>query len=229
MTSPSSPPTSPRPPTTTTWLPPSATGAKNFSDNELVNRYLNSVRNQDLFLKNLFDQYKKLGLYDDTVFIILGDHGEGFGEHGRFQHDNMIYEEGLRIPMIVHDPKQIPERRALEGPVTQLDILPTVTDLLGYEIEGGAYAEARSSDRSEDRPLMFSCWNENGCLASLEGTENTSTTSTTSLRRSSTSPGPRRTPGSRRNSPRRAGETAARAPRMAREGQLQVRRAGRPP
>jgi lipoteichoic acid synthase len=147
-------------------------GSKNFSDDEVVNRYLNSVRNQDFFLKNLFDQYKKLGLYDDTVFIILGDHGEGFGEHGRFQHDNTIYEEGLRIPMLIHDPRQFQSGATLEGPVTQIDILPTLADLLGYQLEGGPYVgSSLLGPTSKNRPLMFSCWNEKGCLAKLQGTQ----------------------------------------------------------
>lgn len=147
-------------------------GSKKFSDNELVNRYLNSVRNEDFFLKNLFDQYKKLGLYDNTVFVILGDHGEGFGEHGRFQHDNTIYEEGLRIPMLIHDPQQFQGGATLEGPVTQLDVLPTVADLLGYRVEGGAYGgSSLLGPISKDRTLMSSCWNEKGCLARLQGME----------------------------------------------------------
>ena len=147
-------------------------GRQEFTDNDLVNRYLNSVRYQDFFLKNLFEQYKKLGLYEDTVFVILGDHGEGFGEHGRFQHDNVIYEEGLRIPLLIHDPKRFQNGATLEGPVNQLDILPTVADLLGYKVEGGEYlGSSLLRPIRKDRTLYFSCWNEKGCLASLKGTE----------------------------------------------------------
>ncbi|MCA1728454.1 MAG: sulfatase-like hydrolase/transferase [Actinobacteria bacterium] len=147
-------------------------GSKNFTDDELVNRYLNSVRNEDFFLKNLFDQYKKLGLYDDTIFVILGDHGEGFGEHGRYQHDNTIYEEGLRVPMLIHDPRQFQNGATLEGPVTQLDILPTVAELLGYQIEDGAYGgSSLLGPINKDRTFTFSCWNEKGCLARLQGTQ----------------------------------------------------------
>src|ERR671920_766661 len=48
-------------------------GQKDFSEDVLVNRYLNCIRLQDIFLQNLFDQYKKLGLYEDTIFVIYGD------------------------------------------------------------------------------------------------------------------------------------------------------------
>ncbi len=147
-------------------------GSKQFTDNELVNRYLNSVRYQDFFLKNLFDQYKELGLYEDTVFVIVGDHGEAFGEHGRYQHDNAIYEEGLRVPLIIHDPQRFEEGARLRGPVNQLDILPTVADLLGYEVEGGDYpGYSLLGPIPTERTLMASCWNPAGCLASIKGTE----------------------------------------------------------
>src|SRR3712207_8802272 len=46
-------------------------------------------------LQNLFQQYQDLGLYDKTIFVLFGDHGEGFGEHGRFMHGDTIWEEGL--------------------------------------------------------------------------------------------------------------------------------------
>ncbi len=147
-------------------------GREEFTEDDTVNRYLNSLRYQDFFLKNLFDQYKELGLYEDTVFVIFGDHGEAFGEHGRYQHDNVPYEEGLRIPMLVHDPRQFENGARLKSPVTQLDILPTIADLLGYEIEGGEYpGSSLLGPLSENRTLMFSCWDEKGCLASLKGTQ----------------------------------------------------------
>lgn len=146
-------------------------GRVEFSKRDTFNRYLNSVRNQDFFLKSLFDQYKQLGLYENTVFIVLGDHGEGFGEHGIYGH-NMIYEEGMRIPLLVHDPRQFPNGMRIEGPADQRDILPTIADLLGYEIQGGSYSgTSLLQPLPDERTLMLSCWSDKGCLASIVGTE----------------------------------------------------------
>jgi arylsulfatase A-like enzyme len=69
--------------------------------------------------------------------VILGDHGEGFGEHGLKQHDNTIYDEGLHIPFLIHDPRR-PESRRIEAPVTELDVLPTMADLLGFRIRAAS-------------------------------------------------------------------------------------------
>ncbi len=151
--------------------PEQSYGREEFDEDEQVNRYQNSVRYQDFFLKNLFEQYKELGLYENTVFVLYGDHGEAFGEHGRYQHDNAIYEEGIKIPLVVHDPQRFKEGVRVTQPVSQLDILPTVAGLLGYEIEGGAYeGDSLLEPLAEDRTVKTSCWSESGCLASIKGT-----------------------------------------------------------
>jgi lipoteichoic acid synthase len=154
------------------YMVPETYQQERFVEDEDLNRYLNALRLQDIFLESLFDQYKELGLYDDTVFVILGDHGEGFGEHGLYVHGNTPHEEALRIPMIVHDPKRFEDGARVEVPVSQLDVLPTVADLLGYEIEGGAYqGSSLLGPPPEDRLLHFSCWGSEVCLGSIEGYE----------------------------------------------------------
>lgn len=143
-------------------------GRKDFAEDEELNRYQNSVRYLDFFMKNLVDQYKELGLYEDTVFVIYGDHGEAFGEHGRSQHDNVMWEEGVRIPLMVVDPARS-EGGRVEKPANQLDILPTVVDLLGYEVAGGEYTGYSLLNQPADRTLKFSCWYEDKCLANIKG------------------------------------------------------------
>ncbi len=155
------------------YMVPEGYEQERFAEDEDLNRYLNSIRLQDIFLESLFDHYKDLDLYDDTVFVILADHGEGFGEHGIYTHGNIPYEEGLKIPMIVHDPQRFENGERVEAPVNQLDTLPTIADLLGYEIDGGAYqgSSILSPQLPEDRSLKFSCWAAEECLVSLQGTE----------------------------------------------------------
>ncbi|HZY57506.1 MAG TPA: sulfatase, partial [Rubrobacteraceae bacterium] len=60
----------------------------------------------------------------------------------------------------------------IRTPVTQLDILPTITDLLGYRLQGEEYGgSSLLGPLSRDRTLMFSCLADNYCLASLQGTK----------------------------------------------------------
>src|SRR5215218_4331789 len=147
-------------------------GSKDFAEGGALNRYQNEVRYLDFFVKNVIEQYKQMGLYDNTIFVIYGDHGEGFGEHDLYQHDNTIYEEGIRIPLIVHDPGRFSSGERVETLTNELDILPTVFDLLGYEVEGGKYpGRSLLAPPDEDRKLFFSCFDDYRCLASLKGNQ----------------------------------------------------------
>jgi lipoteichoic acid synthase len=147
-------------------------GSKDFAEGDALNRYLNEVRYLDFFVKNVIEQYKQMGLYDNTVFVIYGDHGEGFGEHDLFQHDNTIYEEGIRIPLIIHDPGRFSSGERVETLTGEMDILPTVFDLLGYEIKGGEYPRrSLLATPDENRRLFFGCFDAYRCLATLKGEE----------------------------------------------------------
>jgi lipoteichoic acid synthase len=153
------------------YVVPHRYGKKKFVEDERFNRYLNTMRYQDFFLMNLFAQYKDLGLYEDTIFIVLGDHGEGFDEHGLKQHDNTIYEEGLRIPLVIHQAERWEGGEWIEPAVSELDVLPTVADLLGYRIEGGTYPGASMLDPPQHRTLRASCYHVRTCLASIRDDE----------------------------------------------------------
>jgi lipoteichoic acid synthase len=147
-------------------------GRKEFAEDDKLNRYLNSVRYVDFFVKHLLEQYKELGLYEETIFVFYGDHGEAFGEHGLYQHDNVPYEEGLRVPLLIHDPGRWENGERVEAPTNQLDVPPTVLDLLSYDLEGGEYpGSSLLGPLPEDRTLMAGCFYEHECLVSIEGDE----------------------------------------------------------
>jgi lipoteichoic acid synthase len=154
------------------YFPPTRYGCEDFVEDDKLNRYLNSVRYLDFFLMNLIEQYKKLGLYKDTIFIIFGDHGEGFGEHGRYVHEDNPYEESLKIPLIIHAPWRFEHGERVEELANLTDILPTVLDLLGYEVKDGKYpGYSLLRPLPEERTLFFSCTNREKCLASIKGHE----------------------------------------------------------
>ncbi len=153
------------------YVVPEGFEQKKYVEDEELNRYLNTVAYQDRFLEKLVQQYKDLGLYENTIFVVMGDHGEGFGEHGRRQHDDTIYEEGLEVPMLIHDPERFDGGVRIEGPANQLDLLPTLTGLLGYDITGGTYPGSPLYALPDGRPVMVSCYHDRKCLASIEGSE----------------------------------------------------------
>jgi arylsulfatase A-like enzyme len=147
-------------------------GRAKYSDDPALNNYENEIRYLDFFVKNVIHQYKELGLYDNTIFVIYGDHGEGFWEHDLNQHDNTIYQEGVKVPLIIHDPGRFQDGKRVETLTDQVDILPTVLDLLNYKVEGGEYpGRSLLAPPDKNRTLYLSCFDDYRCLASIKGDE----------------------------------------------------------
>jgi lipoteichoic acid synthase len=154
------------------YLPIDRYGRRPFSDQEILDHYLNNIYYDDFWVKNIIEQYKELGIYEDTIFIIYGDHGEAFGEHGVKGHDGVPYEEGLRVPLIVHDPQRFSDGERIEGPVHLTDFTPTIVDMLGLRVVGGRYPGASLlRELPEDRVLHFSCRPDFTALATIRGYE----------------------------------------------------------
>lgn len=138
-----------------------------FVDDEVMNKYLNGLHYQDQFVGKVIDMFKDLGLYDNTVFVVSGDHGEGFGEHRIYQHDNTIYEEGIRIPILIHDPQR--SGQLIDGPVNQLAIFPTVVDALGFDVVSEEQYRPSLLSGQPQGPVMVTCYARARCSATLEG------------------------------------------------------------
>ncbi len=151
-------------------FPPSFPEKDYKVEKENQNRYLNAIKYTDYFLSQLFDEFKKRGLLDKTVFIILGDHGEAFGEHGREGHNFSLWEEGIRVAGLVYAPALIKQPGVIKGVRSTLDVPPTVCDLLGLQVKEGSFiGESFLRPVDENRKLYFSGWSKDICLGMREG------------------------------------------------------------
>jgi hypothetical protein len=132
--------------------------------------FLNAVRYLDDFVREVYRGFEARGLLDNTVFIIVGDHGEAFAEHDRRQHDLIMWEEGLRAAALIHGPKFLPPPGRIEGLRSHLDIVPTVADLLGLKAKPGSFeGQSLLQPVADDRKLFHACWFNNQCTAVHEG------------------------------------------------------------
>lgn len=77
---------------------------------------------------------KKSGLYDQTLVVIAGDHGEGLGEHGEKTHGFFIYNSTLHVPLIFKFPAETSIPRIAGTAVSLVDLMPTVLDVVGIDI-----------------------------------------------------------------------------------------------
>lgn len=102
---------------------------------ERIIRNCQTVTGIDQLVGALISELKVQGLYDNTVIIYTSDHGLQFGEHG-LGGKVLLYEESMRVPMIICDPRQSPhyQGRKVEDLVLSIDIAPTILDLAGLHI-----------------------------------------------------------------------------------------------
>jgi arylsulfatase A-like enzyme len=83
----------------------------------------------DLQLGRVFDLLRERGLIDDTIVIIASDHGEGLGDHSYYGHTHRVYQEQLRMVMILRYPPRIPAGLVVDRQVRSIDIMPSVLEL----------------------------------------------------------------------------------------------------
>jgi arylsulfatase A-like enzyme/Flp pilus assembly protein TadD len=102
--------------------------------------YEGEVAFADHCVGQVLEKLRQLGLYDDTLIVITGDHGEMLGEHGELNHGFFIYEGALRVPLVMRVPRAQPSSRQVDIPVSLIDIVPTVLSVVGAplpkEIQG---------------------------------------------------------------------------------------------
>ena len=79
----------------------------------------------------VIEELKKLNLYDNTIIIVIGDHGEGLGDHDWWTH-RLLYQEDIRVPLLIHVP-QGPRNKTISRLVRNIDIYPTIMDMIGVE------------------------------------------------------------------------------------------------
>jgi len=102
-----------------------------------VTRYDGEIRYLDHCLGLLLERLKSLKIYDNTLIIITSDHGEAFGEHSLVSHGRTLYEEMLRVPLIIKYPSASPGRGVIEKRVSLVDLFSTILFSLGYPIPSG--------------------------------------------------------------------------------------------
>ncbi|MCP3994427.1 MAG: sulfatase, partial [bacterium] len=83
-------------------------------------------------------------LLDVTIVAVVGDHGEGLGEHRELTHSVLIYNSTLHVPMMVHAPGLIPSEAKVGQLVRTIDLAPTLLDYLGSSVELGEGISLRS-------------------------------------------------------------------------------------
>jgi len=79
----------------------------------------------------VIEKLKEEDLWDNTLVLLTADHGESFGEHERYYHGVNLFDEVIRVPLIVKPPQPLDRGRYVDGLVRNVDIMPTILDVCG--------------------------------------------------------------------------------------------------
>ena len=124
-----------------------------FAARYAAHPYNGEVAFADSQVGRVVDRLKALGLYDRTVVVVMGDHGESLGDHGEATHGFFIYGPVTHVPFVVRAPFERTASRRVADPVRSVDLMPTVLDLLGLaapaEMSGTSLVPLMTGARAE--------------------------------------------------------------------------------
>ncbi len=124
--------------------------------------YDGEIAYADSALAHFVAYLKKGGRYENALIVVVGDHGEGLGEHHENTHGIFLYDSTTHVPLIVKLPGRSDTGKVVEAQMRTTDILPTVTDLLRVSppevLDGESlqpyFAVADNSKESKDRTAI---------------------------------------------------------------------------
>ena len=102
----------------------------------LVDLYDEEIAYFDDRFRDLLDRLEDQGRMENTLLLLVADHGEEFLEHGHMKHCHTLYDTEIRTPLLVRPPGGA-EGRRIETTVSNLDVVPTILDAVGLEPPDG--------------------------------------------------------------------------------------------
>lgn len=128
-----------------------ACGVPARAHRELRRLYDRRVELVDSLVGRVVEDLQRSGLDDRTVFVFTSDHGDQFGEHGGYAHGPNLYDELLRVPLLIRAPGHLQPKR-IESQLALIDLAPTLLDLLGVPTPAQFEGQSRLSLLTSDGP-----------------------------------------------------------------------------
>ncbi|MCH2170862.1 sulfatase [Myxococcota bacterium] len=124
----------------------------------LAGIYDASIRHLDDVVGSLLDRLRERGRFEDTVIVVVSDHGDATGQNGRLGHEYSLYDTLLHVPLMIRHPDGFGPAR-VAAPVQSVDLYPTLLELAGVDAPVGHPVEGRSlrdvdPERAANRPIV---------------------------------------------------------------------------
>ena len=120
-----------------TWMPPGITD-KDY----IIAQYDGAIAYMDACIQSIFNALEAMGIQDETIVILNGDHGETLYDHECWFDHHGIYDVTLHVPLIIRYPGNIPAGQRVPGFNQHKDLVPTILELA--EIDAGINFDGRS-------------------------------------------------------------------------------------
>jgi len=104
---------------------------RNMWGNSYHNLYEGDITYTDHYIGRIFSGLKKMGIFDNMLIVVFGDHGTEFWEHGFIEKKVNLYNEILHVPLIFYYPGILPGGFALHGLCESTQVAPTILDIAG--------------------------------------------------------------------------------------------------
>ncbi len=103
---------------------------------EIEPRYNAAIYHFDAMLGLFIDELRDAGIYEDSIIVVTGDHGENLVRNGVFIGHGGLFQRVLRVPLVITAPSILPEGKRLRGYVQHTDLVPTLLGLAGIDSSG---------------------------------------------------------------------------------------------
>jgi arylsulfatase A-like enzyme len=139
-------------------------GVRNINEEQLqfiIDKYDGNLLWADWLVHLILKGFKKYRLFKNSLIIVAADHGEAFREHGKLMHNSTVYNEMIKIPLIIKFPEYIkPKRKIVKAYVENIDLMPTLLDFLQIEfpdntIQGNSLLPLIFGNASQVKPFLF--------------------------------------------------------------------------
>jgi choline-sulfatase len=110
----------------------------------------------DQEIGRILARLRERGLDDETVVVVMADHGEEFLDHGSVLHGYTLYTEQLHVPLLIHDPRERRPRR-VDAVTRHVDVLPTLLAMLDVTAPDGVEPQGRdllAPAAADDAPVV---------------------------------------------------------------------------
>src|SRR6185295_7766833 len=104
--------------------------------------YDGEIAYADEIVGSLVKYLKTHQLYDRSTVILLADHGEGLGDHGEQEHGLFVYDEAIRVPLIIKQESNAGAGRRVADLVQHIDLVPTILDLVKAPVPGNLHGRS---------------------------------------------------------------------------------------